>query len=170
MNISQLGSGGQTFYDVDGTEKITDILVTLINQYPGLKDGTIKFGELTETYGLGFFSSSGAVLVRDEKDILGHTYQMCQYPFEIVYRTSPKSEAQRVKIKEFLDGLGRWLEQQPVKIGDTTYVLDSYPVIQSGDRVIKEIYRSSPGHMVSAGQDGVEDWAVSMACSYENYF
>ena len=170
MNISQLGQGGQAFYDVDGTEKITDILTTLLNEYPGLADGQIKYGELTETSGLAFFSSTGAVLIQDQKDVTGHTYQLCQYPFEVVYRVSPNSEEQKVKIKEFLDGIGRWLEKQPVKIGNTVYQLDEYPAIQFGNRLITEIYRSSPGHLQSASQDGVEDWTISLSLQYENYF
>ena len=170
MNIAQLGQSGQTFYDVDGTEKITDLLTELLNSYPGLADGHIKYGELTETGGLAFFSSTGAVLVRDQKDITGHTYQVCQYPFEIVYRVSSSSEEQKVRIKEFLDGIGRWLERQPVKIWDTVYQLEEYPEIKSGNRVITEIYRSTPGHLQNVYQDIVEDWTISMSLQYENYF
>ena len=95
---------------------------------------------------------------------------MCLYPFNIVYRAAPKSEAQRLKIKEFLDTLGRWLEQQPVTVGGDTYQLTEYPALSSGNRVIKSISRTNPGHLNASYQDGIEDWLISATLRYENEF
>ena len=75
-----------------------------------------------------------------------------------------------LKIKEFLDGLGRWLEQQPITVGGTEYRLTAYPALSSGNRVIKSISRTNPGHLNAVYQDGIEDWLISATLRYENEF
>ena len=124
----------KTIYDVDGSEKITPVLITLLNEYPGLDGGHIDFSDLSETSGIGFFPSTGAILLVDEHYITGFVHQICRYPFDIIYRSAPRTEAQKIRIKEFLDGLGRWLEKQPVSIEGHTYHLTEYPAIESGKR------------------------------------
>lgn len=156
--------------DIDGSEAVSKVLLALLNEFPGLDKKSILFSTLSETSGIGFFPTSGAALLSNTEDITGHVKQVCLYPFNVVYRAAPKSEAQRLKIKEFLDGLGRWLEQQPVTIGGTEYRLTAYPSLSSGNRVIKSISRTNPGHLNAAYQDGIEDWLISATLRYENEF
>ena len=160
----------KTIYDVDGSEKISSLLMNLLNEYPGLDGGVIEFSTLVETGGIGFFPSAGAVLMLDEHYITGYVHQICRYPFDIIYRASPRSEEQKIRVKEFLDGLGRWLERQPVMIDGNTYKIDAYPDIESGSRRIRNITRTSPSHLMMAGQDGVQDWVISLELDYENNF
>ena len=160
----------KTIYDVDASEKVSSVLITLLNEYPGLDNGKIEFAYLAETGGIGFFPSTGPAIMVDERYITGFVHQICRYPFEVIYRASPKSDTQKIRVKEFLDGLGRWLEQQPVKIGDTTYKLETYPDIESGARRIQTITRLTPSYLMTAYPDGIQDWIVSLEMQYQNNF
>lgn len=161
----------QKTFDIDGTEAVSKVLLTLLNTFPGLStDKKVQFSTLSESSGIGFFPTSGAALLSNDEDVTGHVKQVCLYPFNIVYRAAPKTEAQKLRIKEFLDTLGKWLELQPVDINKKTHKLTAYPDLSSGNRVIKSISRTNPGHLNTAYQDGVEDWVISATLRYENEF
>lgn len=162
----------QKMVDVDGAEAVSKVLLTLLNTFPGLKDSNKKvlFSTLSETSGIGFYPTSGAALLSSKEDITGHVTQVCLYPFSVIYRAAPKTELQKIRIKEFLDALGKWLELQPVVIDDTTHKLAEYPDIASGNRVIKSISRTNPAHLNAAYDDGIEDWIISATLRYENEF
>ena len=157
-------------FDLDGSEAVSSVLLTLLNTFPGLGTRKVLFSTLAETSGIGFFPTSGAAILSDTEDITGHVKQVCLYPFTVVYRSAPRSEEQKLKVKEFLDTLGKWLERQPVNINGTEYQISAYPTLSSGNRVIKSIGRSNPAHLSAAYQDNVEDWAISATLRYENEF
>lgn len=161
----------KTIIDVDGTDAVSKVLLTLLNSFPGLAEGqSILFSTLGETSGMGFFPISGAAFLRDDEDITGHVKQVCLYPFSVIYRAAPKTEAQRMRIKEYLDTLGKWLEQQPVTLNGAEYRLEEYPALASGNRTIKAISRSSSAYLNAAYQDGIEDWTIAARLTYENEF
>ena len=160
----------QTVYDVDAEEKISNVLLTLLNTYPGLDTGVIEFARLSETSGIGFFPSSSPVMLIDNHYITGWVYQRCRYSFDVIYRSAPQSDAQKIRVKEFLDGLGRWLEQQPVSINETSYKLETYPEIESGARKIRKITRVTPAFMMTANPNGIQDWAISLEMIYQNNY
>lgn len=151
--------------DVNGSEIVSTALLKLLNEFPGLEGKHIKFSTLEDKTGLGFFPTSGAVLISHRTSITGHVWQECAYPFNIIYRVSPKTEQQKLRIKEFLDALGKWLEQQPITVGGSDIQLHDYPKLDEG-RIIKSIKRTSPGHLNGVYQDGVEDWLVSITLRY----
>lgn len=161
----------QKIFDIDGTEAVSKVLLSLLNTFPGLSAGRkIQFSTLSETAGIGFFPTSGAALLSSNEDITGHVKQVCLYPFNVIYRAAPKTEAQKLRIKEFLDTLGKWLELQPILIGGNTYKLTEYPDLYSDNRVIKSISRTNPSHLSAAYNDGIEDWTISATLRYENEF
>ena len=161
----------KTIIDIDGTEAVSGVLLTLLNSFPGLSSRQqILFSMLYEASGIGFFPTMGAAMLSNKEDVTGHVKQVCLYPFSIVYRSAPKTDAQRIRIKEFLDTLGKWLEQQPVTVNGEIHKLDSYPVLSSGNRTIKAISRTSPAYLNSAYQDGIEDWVIACQLSYENEY
>ena len=161
----------KTVIDVDGSEAVSSVLLALLNDFPGLSARqSVLFATLSDTSGIGFFPTTGAALLSDTEDITGHVKQVCLYPFSVVYRAAPKTEAQRLRIKEFLDTLGKWLERQPVILNGTEYQLAEYPTLSSGNRIIKSISRSSPAYPNAAYQDGVEDWNIALRLTYENEF
>lgn len=158
-------------FDVDGSDVMSTILVDLLNLFPGLdKDKRIKFSTLDKTSGIGFYPSAGAAILLSRESITGKVSQLCGYPFDIVYRAAPKTEDQKLRIKEFLDTLGKWLELQPVNVNGTEHKLKNYPAVLSDSRVIKSISRTTPGHLNAAYDDGIEDWVISGTLKYENNF
>lgn len=161
----------KTVIDIDGADVVSKVLLNLLNEFPGLSDKeSILFSSLSKTSGIGFFPTVGAALLKDDEDVLGHVTQVCLYPFSVIYRAAPNSEAQRLRIKEFLDALGKWLERQPVMLNKGEHRLDGYPAISPGNRVIKSVSRTSPCYLNAAYQDGVEDWLIAMRLTYENEF
>lgn len=156
--------------DVDGTEALSTVLLSLLNSFPGLESGKkIKFSTLAKTSGIAVFPSAGAAIIQNRESVTGHVTQSCQYLFTLVYRTAPETEKQRLRIKEFLDTIGRWLEMQPVNIRGEAVKLEAYPVL-TGTRIIKSIRRTTPGHLNVAYPDGVEDWTIAATLSYENEY
>lgn len=152
--------------DVDGTDIVSTALVQLLNQFPGLHGKKITFSTLADASGIGFFPTTGAVLLSNVEDIMGHVKQVCSYPFTVVYRSAPKTDRHKLRVKEFLDALGKWLEQQPVVIDGETHQLTEYPALEQG-RVIKAITRTNPSHLNTAYQDGIEDWVIAITLRYE---
>ncbi len=152
--------------DVEGTDIVSTALIALLNTFPGLGRRKIAFSTLNDTAGLGFFPTSGAVLLTNTESITGHVRQRCAYPFSIVYRSALKTEKQKMRVKEFLDTLGRWLEQQPVLLKNEVFVLGAYPDLERG-RKIKGIARSTPAYLERAYQDSVEDWTIRLTLTYE---
>lgn len=161
----------KTVIDVDGSEAVSSVLLALLNSFPGLSSRqSVLFATLSESSGIGFFPTTGAALQSDKEDITGRVKQVCLYPFSVIYRAAPKTEAQRLRIKEFLDALGKWLERQPVILNGTECHLEKYPTLSSGNRIIKVIERSSPAYINAAYQDGIEDWIIALRLTYENEF
>lgn len=157
--------------DIDGSDAVTAVLLNLLNQFPGLPDGRcVEFATLADDSGIAFYPTAGAVLTENREDILGHVFQVCVYPFDIRYRGAPRSETQRMRFKEFLDTFGKWLELQPVAIGEQTVKLSEYPELSSGNRKIRSIARTTPGYLNAAYQSGAEDWVISAVLSYENEY
>ena len=160
-----------TAIDIDGSEAVTTALLELLNRFPGLKPGEkILFSTVPEDGGIGFFPTSGAVYLQNSEDITGHVKQICQYPFVVVYHVIPETETQRLRVKEFLDTLGKWLERQPVTVNQTVCQLAEYPALKSGNREIQSVSRTNAAHLNAAYQDGMEDWVISGALNYRNEF
>ena len=161
----------KTAIDIDGSEAVTTALLELLNRFPGLKpEEKIQFSTVPDDGGIGFFPTSGAVYLQNRADITGHVKQEVQYPFSVVYRAGAKTESQRLRIKEFLDTLGKWLERQPVTVNGEQCQLTEYPALKSGNREIQSISRTNPAHLNEAYQDGMEDWVISGALNYRNEF
>lgn len=159
----------QVRYDLDGHEVITTALMALINQYPRLPDGDeITFSTLEAESGKALFPITGAIIETEDKDILGTTTQICLYPFFVVYRASGLSESRKAAIKEWLDDLGRWLEQQSITANGTSYILEEYPEL-SGSRRFLSISRQTPAYLDNTNEQ-VEDWAIYISARYSNEF
>lgn len=154
-------------YDLDGYDAITSALRELLNQFPGLKSGEeIAFSELQEDTGIAMFPTSGAIVETEKTTITGKVTEVCLYPFFVVYRASGLSENRKAKVKEWLDTLGRWLEQKEVVIDDVRYKLEDLPPLTEG-RVFLSINRQSPAYMDNTSEDKTEDWVVSISARYQ---
>lgn len=160
--------------DVEGYSEISAILMTLINTYPGLDaNDTFKFSVLNENNGKSVFPISGSVIESEKRDILGRCTQMCVYPFYVIYRVGKLNENMRKTAKEWLDNLGRWLEQQPIVINGTKHTLTAYPSLTDPTgltRRITLIKRTSPAVLDDIQNNAVEDWMISITLKYTNEF
>lgn len=156
--------------DAGGYDVLTAAIKSLLNQFPGLyPDEEVMFEELGEESGIAFSNDTGALVYDKNEDILGNVYQMCQYPFYVIYRASGSAkERQKMSIQEFLDTLGKWICQEPVTIGKDTYKLDGYPEL-SGGRKITEVSRDN-SYGTDPQENGVQDWVIPITISYTNEF
>ncbi len=160
----------QVRFDTEGTEAITNALLSLVNTYPGLKAGDgFQFSTLSEDRGRAFFPSAGAVIDNEVKDILGRVHQTCVYHFALVTRAKGLTEARRIATKEWLDKLGRWLNRQPVEINGIGYALENYPAL-TGGRILRELKLTVPAHLDGVGENGAEDWVCQVEARYTNDF
>ena len=157
-------------YDVDGYDAVTDALVSLLNSFPGLEeDEKIRFSTLDEDGGIAFYPVTGAVIAQEKKSVTGKVDQLCNYPFYVIYRSSIDSPKIKASTKEFLDTLGKWLEQQTVVINGEQKRLEEYPVLTE-ERKIEEIIRLTPAHLDNVSDGNVQDWAISISLKYRNIF
>lgn len=157
-------------FDVDGSEIVSKVLLELLNKCPALCGKKVAFSTLGEDEGLGFFPSVGAAITSETETITGDVHQVCAYPFDVVLRCAPKTEVARIRCKELLDAIGRWLERQPITVNGEMHTMDAYPALTEGIRKIRAISRTSPSHLNAVYQNGVEDWLFSGSLRYENNF
>ena len=155
--------------DVTGSDLMSDLLLTLLNTFPGLQGQKIKFSTLSDTEGIGLFPTAGAAIISNRESVTGHVNQSCAYTFTVVYRAAPKTEERRLKIKEWLDLLGKWLEQQTVNINEEDHKIKDYPPTNDS-REIEDISRTSSAHLDKVYQDGIEDWVITATLHYKNEF
>ncbi len=153
-------------FDMNGYDVVSKALKAILNSYPEIPDGEkIGFSDLDKDSGIAFYPVSGAIVesVRggtyETGDITGHVDATCQYPFFVVYRAAPRTDNQKINIKEWLDGLGRWLDR-----------LDSFPELTDGERTILSITRQTPAYINTVTDDGVEDWQISILLRYRHEF
>lgn len=157
-------------YDLDSNDILTDALMELLNQFPRIQDGdSIEFSTLDAEYGKAMYPISGALVETESTDITGEVTQVCRYPFFVVSRISSTSEQRKVKAKEWLDDLGRWLERQPILVDDTQFQLSEYPSI-SGRRRFLTIERQTPAYLDNTNDNKTEDWAIYITARYSNEF
>ncbi len=160
----------QVKYDVDGYDVVTAALRELINQYPNLSEGDeISFSMLGEDSGKAMFPVSGGVIETEKEDITGHVTQVCLYPFYVIYRAGGLTENRKASVKEWLDNLGKWLEKQPIRVNEESYVLKEYPPLTE-DRKFLSINRQSPGYLDSTNENQTENWAIYISARYQNEF
>lgn len=156
-------------YDIDGYDIITNALMELLNQYPGLGSDKIRFSTFSDESGIAMFPSMGAVVETERRSVTGKVYQSCNYPFNIVYKVAGLAENNKIKVKDFLDKIGKWLEMQPVTIGTEQHLLEAYPAL-TDNREITSISRTTPAYLESVEENKVENWVISMILKYSNEY
>lgn len=165
MEVGPTAEKKQYPIDVDGSEIVSTVLMELLNTFPGLDGKRVQFATLGDASGIGFFPSAGAVILENRETVTGRVKQKCRYPFMVVYRAALRTEKQKLRIKELLDCLGKWLEGQPVTISEEVHQLEAYPDLAE-DRKIKSIARTTPAYLNAAYDNGVEDWVISADLNY----
>lgn len=154
-------------YDIDGYEAVTAALRELINQYPALSEGDeISFSTLGEDSGKAMFPVSGAVIETERRSVTGKVTEVCLYPFYVIYRAAGLTENNKARIKEWLDSLGKWLEQKKVLINGTEYLLEEYPPLTDGRKFLS-ISRQTPAYLDTVNENQSENWAIYISARYQ---
>ena len=156
--------------DVEGYEDVTTALMNTVNSYPGLVGKErFQFTMLEPEEGLSIIASSGSFILEDHESITGHVWQMCLYPFMVVYRVSGLNQKRKIQVKEWMDTFARWLSRQPVNINNTTVILEEWPKLTEG-RVIRNISRQTPAYLGGINEDKSKTWVMNMQIQYRNEF
>lgn len=143
----------------DGSDNITQTLMTLLNQYPGMESETAKYIDfqlLDTVSGIAMFPSPSVAILTENESITGRVRQTCSYGFTVVYRTRT-SNPNKERVKEWLDNLGRWIEKT------------EYPKLNGGKEFVK-IARTTQAYLYGTTEDKAEDWAISLQATYSNEF
>ena len=154
--------------DVTGFEILTNAVLNLLSQFPGLNGLEILFEELGRESGIAFSADNGALVMTERRSITDHVRQNCQYPFFIVYRTASTQEYQKLQVQAFFDAIGKWLCKEPAVVNGETVRLEKYPALSEG-RKITRITRSN-SYGLEPGEDGVQDWLLPVIVEYTNEF
>ena len=157
----------QVKYDIDGYEAVTSALRELINQYPGLTSGDeIAFSTLGEDSGKALFPTSGAVIESEKRSITGKITEIYLYPFYVIYRVGRVNENGKARVKEWLDTLGKWLEQKKVLIDGAWHQLAELPPLTEG-REFLSINRQTPAYLDTVNENQSENWAIYITARYQ---
>ena len=154
--------------DVSGFEILTNAVLELLSQFPGLNGREILFEELGKESGIAFSANNGALVMSERRSITDHVRQNCQYPFFVVYRTASTQEYQKLQVQAFFDALGKWLCKEPAVVNGETVRLTQYPAL-SDNRKITRITRSN-SYGLEPNEDGVQDWLMPVTVEYTNEF
>ena len=154
--------------DVTGFEILTNAVLNLLSQFPGLNGREILFEELGRESGIAFSADNGALVMTERRSITDHVRQNCQYPFFIVYRTASTQEYQKLQVQAFFDAFGKWLCKEPAVVNGEMVRLEKYPALSEG-RKITRITRSN-SYGLEPGEDGVQDWLLPVIVEYTNEF
>lgn len=157
--------------DADGTDIMSSLITNLVNLFPGLlPNEQIKFATLNKGVGIALYPTGGAAIINEKESITGHIKQTCQYQFVIMYRNTPRTDSERLRVKELLDALGKWLSRQPIKVKNKIYQLDKYPVCETDNRIIKAIEFVQPAFIVDTEPNGLETWEIACKVNYDNEY
>ncbi|MCC8128620.1 MAG: hypothetical protein LIO51_01600 [Clostridiales bacterium] len=156
--------------DAAGYEVLTEAMLELANEFPGLEDGeSVKFEELGRESGIALSGSSGALVYQEREDIVGGVHQTCRYAFVLVYRAGASArEGQKRAVSEFLDAFGKWLCRETAVIAGESYTLSAWPDLSTG-REIKRITREN-AYGTEPQESGVQDWVLPVTVEYTNEF
>lgn len=157
----------QVKYDIDGYDAVTSALRELINQYPALSNSDeIAFSTLGEDSGKAMFPVSSSVIETEKRSITGKVTEVCLYPFYVIYRASGLNENRKAKVKEWLDTLGKWLEQKKVLIDGKEYQLEEHPHLTDGRKFLS-ISRQTPAYLDTVNENKSENWAIYISARYQ---
>lgn len=154
-------------YDVTGYEILTNAVLALLAEFPGLNGREILFEELGES-GIAFSADNGALIISERRSITDHVTQTCQFPFFIIYRTTSTKEFQKLQVQSFFNALGKWICKEPVEIGGKVERLAFYPVLSDGRKITRVTRSNSYG--LEPNEDGVQDWLMPVTVQYTNEF
>jgi hypothetical protein len=154
-------------FDVSGYDILTNAVLALLAEFPGLNGREILFEEIEES-GIAFSADNGALILSERRSITDHVSQTCQFPFYIIYRTSSTKEYQKLQVQSFFDSIGKWICKEPVEISGEMVRLREYPKLSDGRKITRVTRSNSYG--LDPSEDGMQDWLMPVTVQYTNEF
>ncbi len=102
-------------------EDAAHAVLELLLKYPGYpasfepSNKNVLYNMIADDQSFGIFPMQGAVYV---KKYVSGTY-IGQFPFELVYKSSPTRNVTMLEAQELLNNIGRWLENCSIGFSDT---------------------------------------------------
>lgn len=130
---------------IQAQEDAANAVLELILQYPDYPSDftadnrTILYNMIGEDQSFGIFPMQGAIYI---KKYVSGTF-VGQFPFEIVYKSSPTRNATMLDAQKLLNNIGAWLEKCNIAFSDTRITQE-------------EIVRTSPVFPVSQSEKETE--------------
>lgn len=141
---------------------ISQAIFLLVKECPAIPSQiTVKYGDITNNC-IAIFAVPGATV---KKRYINGTF-IGQFPFILRYRSKPTTNEDRIQREETLNTISKWLSGEPIKVGDSEYVLSEYPQI-TDDRKIQEIEQSQTAFIVDKADDGTVDHQVQLRLEYK---
>lgn len=154
-------------FDVPGYEILTNAVLSLLSQFPGLNGREILFEEVNES-GIAFSADNGALIISEKRSITDHVTQNCQFPFFIIYRSTSTKELKKLQIQSFFDSIGKWICKEPAIISGEPVRLTEWPELAEGRKITKVTRSNSYG--LDPNEDGTQDWLMPVTVQYTNEF
>lgn len=154
--------------DVAGFQILTNAVLELLSDFPGLNGREILFEELQKDSGIMFSADNGALILSERRSITDHVMQKCQFPFYVVYRTASTQEYQKLQVQAFFDAIGKWICKEPVEINGESVRLFEWPKLSAGRRITRITRSNSYG--LTPQENGVQDWLMPVNVEYTNEF
>ena len=111
---------------IKDSESAQNAILSLIQKYPNFPVGfkadnkTVKWNGINDTTSIGIFPLQGAVYL---KKYVSGSYS-AQFPFQIVFRSSPTTNKASIDAQNVVDSLGKWLESAGVEFKDAHMSLE----------------------------------------------
>lgn len=129
---------------VSDAENAASAVLALVLQYPDFpktfkaNHKNVLWAKLADTTSIGIYPLQGAQYI---KKYVSGSYT-AQFPFEIIFQSSPTTNKESIDAQSVLDGLAKWLETVGVEFKDQHMQLESigrtsvvYPVQQDTKQI-----------------------------------
>lgn len=152
-------------YEMLSTEEqeiIGKAIYTLMLSCPALPTGTkTNYGDIGSNT-IGMFAEQGAIV--RERYVNGAF--AAQFPFGLLYRSKPDTDAERIAREQTLSNIAKWLCGKEITLDNQQYRLSEYPVLTDG-RKITEIEQRQTVYPVGKLEDGSVDYQVHLMIEYK---
>ena len=139
---------------ITDAESVYNAVLSLVLQYPNYPSDftanakTIKWNSIGTDESIGLYPLQGGIYLNR---YVSGSYT-AQFPFQIVFKSSPSTNKEMVSAQLMVDGLSTWLEKCGIGFKDTHVTLEA-------------ITRTSPSYPLSQDEKATE-YAVNMQLKY----
>ena len=136
-------------------DSVAGAVLALANGFPGLTEGQrFAFASLDEGEGLALFPVEGEATEEVHRSVTGRIRRICSWDFQAACCVGGPDEGRRQAMADWLDKLGRWMEEQEA------------PALTEGRRILS-LRRAGMPRQADKPADRTETWVMEMTARYE---